>query len=411
MECFFKTAGLVRNSESPQTIFRWGSDKVYAKATLRTSEGGDLEFSVRNAAGTHKTPRTYNLEADDGAWHHLALVVDNDRKEFRAYFDYKLAANESSFVPGVTGVYSLFIGCGYSGSSPAEFFDGWIDNLRVTKRALGIDEFLTTHPVGECADATPLLTSLLEQNYDFTCASNAYWSVTGVGEARSEGAGAAPVFQNVSRGILLLDGTNGTVSVANDWSARMDRSKITYPTSPFYDLDAYTVEFWAKFDGFKVGAEEKAADAGLGGNNHAGILRLVQGGTSNFDWYFYRQAQNARSFQIAARLPDSSIAYMGFMPGRLIADGKWHHCAIAVTRNRDNTEATFSVYDDYKLIGTETCAGLYDLANGHRLLVCQSTSEDYNILGNIDAIRLWRGNPDPALFFGRDVSPFVMVVR
>jgi hypothetical protein len=339
------------------------------------------------------------------------MVVDDNRDEVRVYFDYKLAAKVASFVPGLGTARSLFVGCGY-GNSTTEFFDGWIDDLRVTKRALGIDEFLTTHPVGPGSETMPLLTSLLEQNYEFYCASNTHWSVTGEGTARSENAGAAPVFEKFSRGRLLLDGTNGVDSVANDWSARMNRSKIIFPASPFYELDAYTVEFWAKFDGVKIGDEEKDGDALLGGNNHAGILRLMQGGTSTFDWYFFRQAQNPKSLQIAARQPNgSSIAYMSFDIERNVADGKWHHYAISVERNQDNSVATFKVYADYELVATHTCAGLYDLANGHRLAICQSTSEDYNILGNIDAVRFWRGTPDPSQFFGRKKGGMVLMLR
>jgi hypothetical protein len=62
-------------------------------------------------------------------------------------------------------------------------------------------------------------------------------------------------------------------------------------------------------------------------------------------------------------------------------------------------------------VATHTCAGLYDLANGHRLAICQSTSEDYNILGNIDAVRFWRGTPDPSQFFGRKKGGMVLVIR
>ena len=412
VECFFKTAGQVRDATCKQTLLKWGTDLVYARATLGTRGEGELEFSFRKQGGSHETPRTYEIVADDGAWHHLAMVVDDNRDEVRVYFDYKLAAKVASFVPGLGSARSLFMGCGYGKETVAEFFDGWIDDLRVTKRALGVDEFLTTHPVGPGSETMPLLTSLLEQNYDFYCASNTHWSVTGEGTARSENAGAAPVFETVSRGRLLLDGTNGVDSVANDWSAKMNRSKIIFPASPFYELDAYTVEFWAKFDGFKIGDEEKDGDALLGGNNHAGILRLMQGGTSTFDWYFFRQAQNPKSFQIAARQPNgSSIAYMAFDIERNVADRKWHHYAISVKRNPDNSEATFKVYADYELVDTHTCAGLYDLANGHRLAICQSSSEDYNILGNIDAVRFWRGTPDPSQFFGRKKGGMVVVLR
>jgi hypothetical protein len=412
VECFAKAAhgdGQVR-----RTILKIGAGASYIPAHFVTgaaSSSHKVEFCCALNA-THdwttlgKSPD--DAPFDDGEWHHLALVSDATNKLVRIYFDYQLVATKpNAYLPAPIG-FGLYVGCKERGEG--QFFDGWVDDIRMTKRVLTPEEFLTTHPVGSATQ--PLLTAMLEQNYEFYCASNTHWSVTGEGTARSENAGAAPVFERVSRGTLLLDGTNGTVSAANDWSARMNRSKIIFPASPFYELDAYTVEFWAKFDGFKIGDVEKDGDALLGGNNHAGILRLMQGGTSTFDWYFFRQAQNPKSFQIAARQPNgSSIAYMSFDIERNVADGKWHHYAISVERNQDNSEATFKVYADYELVDTHTCAGLYDLANGHRLAICQSTSEDYNILGNIDAVRFWRGTPDPSQFFGRKKGGMVLMLR
>ena len=59
----------------------------------------------------------------------------------------------------------------------------------------------------------------------------------------------------------------------------------------------------------------------------------------------------------------------------------------------------------------QTFAGFYEGATSHRLMVCESTSDNYNILGNIDAIRFWRGNPDPSQFLSRVKGGFVLIVR
>ena len=426
VECFFKTAGQVRGPTSNrQTLFQWGSDKVFAKATLcaETTTGsmdtGDMLFVCRNSAGNNQYVSTVDLggvEADDGAWHHLAFVVDSDRKEWRAYFDYELVAIKTSFVPGVTGGYSLFVGSGYDNKAgePNQYFDGRLDDLRVTKRALRPEEFQTTHSVGRCAQATPLLTALLEQNYAFACATNSHWSLTGSGAARTED-GAAPVFEQVSRGTLLLDGTNGTASVANEWSAKMAKSNIVFPESRLYELDEYTVEFWAKFDGIMDGTTELPAGSTAKTSGHVGVLRFVQGDTTDFDWYLYRHKDNARFFQMAVRAPNGGVPtetnYFEFDLGRVVVDGRWHHYAISVARNADNSEAAFTLYADYELVGTHTVAGLYDQKSSHRLMFFESTAADKNILGNIDAVRFWRGTPDPSQFLGRAHAPFVMVVR
>lgn len=426
VECFFKTAGQVRGPTSNrQTLFQWGSDKVFAKATLcaETTTGsmdtGDLLFVCRNSAGNNQYISTQDLGgvvADDGTWHHLAIVVDSDRKEWRAYFDYELVAIKTSFVPGVTGGYSLFVGSGYDNKAgePNQYFDGRLDDLRVTKRALRPEEFQTTHSVGRCAQATPLLTALLEQNYAFACATNSHWSLTGSGAARTED-GAAPVFEQVSRGTLLLDGTNGTASVANEWSAKMAKSNIVFPESRLYELDEYTVEFWARFDGIVDGTTELPAGSTAKTSGHVGVLRFVQGDTTEHDWYLYRHKDNARFFQMAVRAPNGGVPtdtnYFQFDLGRVVVDGKWHHYAISVARNADNSEASFTLYADYERVDTHTVAGLYDQKTSHRLMFFESTAADKNILGNIDAVRFWRGTPDPSQFFGRKHAPFVMVLR
>lgn len=426
VECFFKTAGQVRGPTSNrQTLFQWGSDKVFAKAVLcaETSTGsmdtGDLLFVCRNSAGTHQYVSTVDLggvESDDGTWHHLAIVVDSDRKELRAYFDYELVAIKTSFVPGVTGGYSLFVGSGYDNKAgePNQYFDGRLDDLRVTKRALRPEEFQTTHSVGRCAQATPLLTALLEQNYEFVCATNSHWSITGSGTARTED-GAAPEFEKVSRGTLFLDGTNGTVSAANVWSAKMAKSNIVFPASRLYELDEYTVEFWAKLDGIVDGTTELPAGSTEKTSGHVGVLRFVQGDTTDFDWYLYRHKDNARFFQMAVRAPNGGVPtetnYFQFDLGRVVVDGKWHHYAISVARNADNSEASFTLYADYELVGTHTVAGLYDRKMSHRLMFFESTADDKNILGNIDAVRFWRGTPDPSQFFGRKKGGMVLVLK
>ena len=259
---------------------------------------------------------------------------------------------------------------------------------------------------------------MLEQNYEFTGTADSYWTVTGTGAART--GGTAPVFEQASRGALLLDGTNGTVSAANEWSAKMDRSNITFPVSPLYEQDAYTVEFWAKFDGYKVGGEEKAADAKLGGNNHAGVLRFVRADSTTFDWYLFRIADNPSGFQIAIRNAKGTIEYKSFLlENRLVADGKWHHYAVQIARNADNTQCSVMLYADYEPLSyspnapkePQTVNGIFKSATGHRLMVCESTSADYNILGNIDAVRFWRGTSDPSQFFGRKKGGMALVLR
>ncbi len=415
VECFAKAAvkGQVR-----RTILKIGASGSYIPAHFVTGDSNhssEAEFCCALNAGLKWTSLgRSSADFDDGEWHHLALVSDATNKAVRVYFDYRLVATESNAYLPVAPGFGLYIGCMERGEG--QFFDGWIDDVRVTKRALDPEEFLTTHAVGSATQ--PLLAAMLERNYEFTGVADSYWTLTGTGAART--GGTAPVFEQASRGALLLDGANGSSRAVNEWSAKMDRSNITFPVSPLYEQDAYTVEFWAKFDGYKVGGEEKAADAKLGGNNHAGVLRFVRADSTTFDWYLFRIADNPSGFQIAIRNAKGTIEYKSFLlENRLVADGEWHHYAVQIARNADNTQCSVMLYADYEPLAfsstapkePQTVAGLFKSATGHRLMVCESTSADYNILGNIDAVRFWRGTPDPSQFLGRAPNGLMLIVR
>ena len=415
IEAFFKTKG---KGQVRQNVLKFGTDFRPAQFVI-----GDAGHSHQIQFGYHKgaehswandSPYSpVDKPCDDGNWHHVAFVSDASNNLVRAYYDYELVATQTGVYVPVRKGYSLFVGSSENGGS--QFFDGWVDDIRLTKRVLDPTEFLTTHPVG--SGTQPLLTAMLEQDYDFVCAADDYWTVTGVGAARTNGT--VPVFEKASRGTLLLDGTNGTVEAENKWSARMDRSNIIFPANQFYELDAYTVEFWARFDGYKEGDAEKPANYKFDNNNHVGILRFVQGDTTTFDWYLYRLAYNPNGFQVAIRQANNTIAYKLFLLDRLVADGKWHHYALQFSRNADNTEGSVLLYADYKPLAhksdaapdPQTFAGFYEGATSHRLMFMESTSDNYNILGNIDAVRFWCGNPAPSQFFGRVRKGFMLIVQ
>ena len=407
IEAFFKTKG---EGQIRQNVLKFGTNYRPAQFVMGDeNHPHQLQFSYAKGADpawASDSPYTpADKPCDDGNWHHVAFVSDASNKLVRAYYDYELVSTQTGVYLPVAKSYSLFVGSSENGGG--QFFDGWIDDVRVTKRVLRPDEFLTAHPVGSATQ--PLLTSLLEQNYGFACATDSYWTVTGAGAARS--GGTAPVFEKTSRGSLLLDGTNGTVSAVNEWSARMNRSNIVFPASPFYEQDAYTVEFWAKFNGFSdTNGEREGDDETL--SAHVGILRFVQGDTTTFDWYMFREKSNAKRIQLVPRQANNSMNYdlVWDLP-QILADGKWHHYAVAFERNAGNTSADITLYYDFESLGTRTSNGIYKSLLGHRLMVCESSDPDPNILGNIDAIRFWRGNPAPSQFLGRVPSAFMLMVR
>ena len=428
VECFFKSRRQIRGATSGrQSVFRLGAWQTLGEATLCADDGlgngmetGKMLVSYRNAAGSVLYDSTVDADLDDGDWHHMAFVVDGDRRQSRAYIDGRVSLLRTNYDFGFAyskNNFGLYVGCGFDGGSawrPIKFFDGWIDSLRVTKRALAPEEFMSKNPFGAIGDGSrPLLLADFNGNYDFACVSNASFSVAGYGEART--GGNAPVFVNSAFGSLLLDGQNGVVKAKSVKDASMNRSRVVFPSSPLYELDAFTVEFWAKFTGIVNASGPVANNADLGTNNNAGILRCTQGDTSTFDWYLYRGYWSGKDLSVAVKtgITGGSTSYLDFTLSRNVVDGKWHHYALTFEPSADTTKTLISLYDDYTLIETKEVATAFEARAGRVLKFFEGGTDNPNIVGLVNSLRLSRGVLNPSQFLGRDRSgiPFVLVVR
>ena len=423
IECFYKTGGQVRGpTTNRQTLFKMGSNIYLASATLSTESSsgnmgtGAMLVSYRDKvlvdAGkeggnqNHFDP-TSDTNLDDGSWHHLAIVIDGDHSEARTYIDGRLTKRRTGYVPAPFVNYSIFIGCGYGGA-PQQFLDGWMDNFRVTLRALDPSEFLAANPTGS-GDAS--LLALFENDYDFTCSSDAAFSVTGTPEART--GGIMPTFVQESRGTLLLDGTNGTERAKNQYSASFNKSRVVFPPSDLFEENAYTVEFFAKCTGIApTNGVGIAAGAKLA--QHAPIMRLVRADSpSSYDWYLFRQSGQARNIQLAA---DGKYPSWTLPNQRIVEDGKWHHYAVTFEPDDSGTNTIVSLYYDYAKINranpeTGNPRTLPRRVEGHKLMIGEGTYAEPNMQFEMDALRFSKGVLAPWQFIGRDGNPFIMIVR
>ena len=410
IETFFKARG---EGQIRKTLFKLGTDYLIAHViTGDDNNSHRVQFCYKKdndhtwvGSGYSPSGKPY----DDGNWHHVAFVSDASNSLIRTYYDYELVSKNSDVYVPVKKGYSLFIGSKENGDG--QFFDGWIDDVRVTKRVLRPEEFLTTHPVGS-ATPKPLFFADFENNYNFTCDSNSYWSVTGSG-LKNTSAGNVPTFEKTSPGALLLDGTNGSERVVNDYSVQLNKSYVEMPVSPLYEQRAFTVEFWAKFTGF---IDNNGEHDGTYTNlpYHAGILRFNRDSSSEYDWFFYRIKDNAKGMQVAVRNAAGGMAYLGvFYFGRNIADGKWHHYAITFDTNEANTLTTVNVFDDYKQVvgNSQTSVGVYRYTGGHKLQMGMGSSNPPFTLGYINSLRFTRGVLTPDKFLGRVRRGTVVVFR
>ena len=400
VEMFYKTRKTVRGTDQQrQVLMKFGGDGYFN--VLFNATSSDLLY-VSNTGGTNSNYDTASANADDGKWHHVAVVVDGTKGAFSFYFDYVLAKTRSGTLPAL-GSKSLFFGAKDGGGG--QWFDGWLDDIRVTRRALTPNEFLTTHPVGTGGAS---LLALFEQDYNFTCASNAAFSVTGVGEART--GGSAPTFVKESRGALFLDGTNGTERVKNDYSVRLNTSRVVFPPSNLFEADSYTVEFIAKFDGI-VDANGQVDPGSTSLAQALPIMRLVSADTtsnSDYSWYIYRAKGTKDLIQMA-----SGGDYPGWhVPSDSVVDGKWHHYAFTfVPKSGTTDKTTVTLFYDYKKQASGTINRLEKRVAGHKLMLGEGTHDQPNIVGEFDAVRFSKGVLDPSQFLGRAADAFVLVVR
>jgi hypothetical protein len=399
VEMFYKTRKTVRGTDQQrQVLMKFGGDGYFN--VLFDAVSSKLLYVSNTDGAAHYDAASEN--ADDGKWHHVAVVVDGTAGSVKFYFDYAVAKTRSGTLADITTGKSLFFGARDGGT---QCFDGWMDDIRVTRRALTPNEFLTTHPVG--TDDASLL-ALFEQNYDFTCAQYEDFSVTGVGEART--GGNAPTFVKESRGDLYLDGTNGNVKAANEYSVRLNTSRVVFPPSHLFEADTYTVEFIAKFDG--IVDANGPVDAGSTNLAQAlPIMRLVSAdSTSNSDysWYIFRAKNTKDLIQVA-----SGGDYPGWhVPSDSVVDGKWHHYAFTFEPKSGTTDKTsVTLFYDYEKKNSGTINSLRKRVAGHKLMLGEGTHDQPNLVGEFDAVRISKGVLDPSQFLARAPRGFLLFIR
>lgn len=96
-----------------------------------------------NGNGTSSATRVDRKFLKDGRWHHIALVYDDSTYTFRLYVDHALK-DERSFASPYRLAFSsqrdLWFGSGDKLNLSS--FEGWIDEVRMTRKALSPEQFI-----------------------------------------------------------------------------------------------------------------------------------------------------------------------------------------------------------------------------------------------------------------------------
>jgi subtilisin family serine protease len=131
------------NSIAQSIVARYSSTAPFGSADggyeLRLTSNGFLRFTnFRNSAEFDRV--TGSTAVSSGVWHHVAGVFDGT--QMRIYLDGALYASKSStFAPG-TGTKKLRIG---SAPGNTDWFDGLVDEVRVTKGTVYTSTFVPAH--------------------------------------------------------------------------------------------------------------------------------------------------------------------------------------------------------------------------------------------------------------------------
>lgn len=407
IELFYKMDGDVA---AWRTLFkRLGGNNVQVNLGTVSANKLGAQFITADNPTPNSTPTIYDTETtNDGQWHHVALVVDQtgETKTARLYRDYKLrstatlATNLTSFVRNNDPKWYV-IGSGDRYNGYDYNFNGWIDSVRVTLRALEPQEFLWGE--GMSIGRFPASSTLAHVNFnDSINAADADGGtfLNGVNAAAKEG-GSLATFSDDVPGARIVDGVDGAViSRHNSKSLLLSDSKVTWSDANdvYYlrktlagdDRTSWTVEFFMK---------------ATSTNQWMRIMSALGGG----DWgswspYIIEYKTGAKRFALSGSDNKPSLNF-----STNVCDGVWHHVAFSFEPNDDRPDPTNSVarvYVDYGEPAVAQTPNIFKYPeNLHFVIGGVGQSTDTGYFGLIDEMRISAGALTPSQFLRAEKAP------
>ncbi len=343
----------------------------------------------------------------DHDWHHVAVVYKGGI--LSQYVDYKactVTKTNTLFVGELGTEKRFFIGAQdriFTGSSQA--FQGKIDAVRITRRALTPGEFISTRS----AEKLMLVT--------FDDAEHPYAPGQTGAIAPDEGVAGAltggeqPQIVPSRSGWYVMDGENGTNKVECGKAVQFAGSSLYWKNATLLERKAVTVEFFAKFTNL---------------SNGVNLVRCVRSNAAGGTLVWCLWKSTSKSGEVKMQFSCVPVKSDGTLDtqraGDIIpsgfdgGDGAWHHWAITVD-STDGEHIVAKVYRDYEQFGnTATVNGTLDVPplNGNRLgfsLGGTGNTGAY-IYGTIDQVRVSAGVLDSTKFMRYDkVKNTVIYVR
>ena len=345
--------------------------------------------------------------ADDGNWHHYALVYDSVAKTAWIWLDYvcvtAMAIPENKPLVDQSSVYFIFGGESYH----SQVFCGNLDDLRITKRMLRVDEFLTTHAVSEAASAADA-TMYVRMEGDLSTGTD--YAGSGVIKTFPGDAVTDATYVDHSRKIDYDN--DGTADAVSGKALALDGAcYLTFSVSPLGDCRDFTLEFFARVESLGAYANLFRFYRGSDAMSSSTILGLFRADNA---WYV--KVMTATNGLYDA----SSIEYdqKELVSDRDLMSGieRWHHYAAVVSTDRAATNTTFRLYRDYVEVGSCTFDNLLAFSPAKDAMafgVCSSPSSSGagTVKGMYDEIRLRPGVQPVGSFMRCIPSGLTVILR
>ncbi|MBP5791162.1 MAG: LamG domain-containing protein [Kiritimatiellae bacterium] len=411
IELFYKIDGSVAAWHS--MFKRFGANNVQVNLGVGGANKLSAQVMTGEVSSSYETKTINDSQVtNDDKWHHAALVVDQtgETKTMRLYRDYKLigtqelATNLTSVVRGGDQKWYVI------GSGDKYEFNGWLDSVRVTLRALEPQEFLWGE--GMSIGRFPAGSTLAHVKFDGSINAadpDGGTFLNGVNVAAKDG-GSPATFSDDVPGARIVDGEGGVVLSKNNtkslyfansrvsWS---DASDIYYlsKTLAGEDRTSWTVEFFMKAD------SEQA--------QWARIMSALGGGSWNaWSPYIIEAKSTPVRFFLCGLNGKPQIRF-----NTDVCDGKWHHVAFSFEPNNDRPDPTNSVaklYIDYdKFYAEAQTPNIFKYPeNLHFVLGGVGQSTDTGYFGLIDELRISDGALTPDKFLRAEKKAgFILIVK
>ena len=406
IELFYKIDGSVAAWHS--MFKRFGANNIQVNLGVGGANKLSAQVMTGHDSSSYDTKTVNDTEfTNDEQWHHAALVVDQtgESKTMRLYRDYKLigtqelATNLTSVVRGGDQKWYVI------GSGDKYEFNGWVDSVRVTLRALEPQEFLWGEgmSIGRFPAGSTLAHVKFDGSVDAADADGGTL-LNGVNAAAKEG-GSPATFSDDVPGARIVDGEGGAIlsrnntkslSLANSRVAWTNANDIYYlgKTLDGEDRTSWTVEFF-----MKAGSEQAA---------WARITSALAGGNwSSWSPYIIEYNSGSKKFALNGdgTNPKPSIAF-----STNVCDGAWHHVAFSFEPNNDRPDPTNSVmklYIDYGEPAAVQTQSLFKYPENLHFVLggIGNAATDTGYFGLIDELRISDGALTTSQFLRAEKAP------